>query len=76
MWWGKDSDNSKKEPAQPAAPTTSASQPVDPRKEPTATTTSFDPDRLPARKKLPASLQAISDKADKDENFYDELVDG
>jgi len=35
----------------------------------------FDP-KLPERHKLPKSLQEIVDKEDKDENFYNELVDG
>ena len=34
------------------------------------------PTDLPKREKLPRSLQKIVDKADKDENFYDELYDG
>lgn len=31
---------------------------------------------LPAREKLPSSLQNIVDKAEKEDNFYDELYDG
>jgi fission process protein 1 len=31
---------------------------------------------LPAPEKLPSALQKIIDKADKEENFYDELYDG
>jgi fission process protein 1 len=34
------------------------------------------PADLPKPEKLPASLQRIIDRADKDENFYDELYDG
>ena len=36
----------------------------------------FDPRKLPEREKLPAKLQTIVDKAEKDENFFDELVSG
>jgi len=34
------------------------------------------PTGLPKNEKLPKSLQSIVDKADKEENFYDELYDG
>jgi len=34
------------------------------------------PTGLPKNEKLPAKLQAIVDKADQEENFYDELYDG
>jgi hypothetical protein len=34
------------------------------------------PGDLPKPEKLPASLQKIIDKADKEDNFYDELYDG
>jgi len=34
------------------------------------------PTGLPEPEKLPPSLQQIIDKADKEENFYDELYDG
>jgi hypothetical protein len=34
------------------------------------------PTGLPAPEKLPAELQRIVDKADREENFYDELYDG
>ncbi|KAK2004356.1 hypothetical protein LX36DRAFT_706302 [Colletotrichum falcatum] len=36
----------------------------------------FDPEKLPAREKLPKALQNIVDKSDRDDNFFDELVDG
>lgn len=67
MWWGKGSDkDSKKENASAAEPGKSnAPQPAP-----------FDPDKLPDREKLPPALQKIVDKQDKDENWYDELVDG
>ncbi|KAH6634828.1 mitochondrial 18 KDa protein-domain-containing protein [Chaetomium sp. MPI-SDFR-AT-0129] len=35
-----------------------------------------DPKALPDREKLPPKLQKIMDKTDKDENFFDELVEG
>ncbi len=34
------------------------------------------PSGLPEPEKLPPALQRIVDKADKEENFYDELYDG
>jgi fission process protein 1 len=34
------------------------------------------PTGLPEPEKLPPSLQKIIDKADKEDNFYDELYDG
>ena len=34
------------------------------------------PTGLPKSEKLPPGLQKILDKADKEENFYDELYDG
>jgi fission process protein 1 len=36
----------------------------------------FDPNKLPQREKLPPKLQKIIEKSDKEENFFDELVDG
>ncbi len=36
----------------------------------------FDPKALPPREKLPKSLQKLVDKADKEDNFYDEMVSG
>jgi len=36
----------------------------------------FDPKKLPEREKLPPKLQKIIEKTDKEENFFDELVDG
>jgi len=36
----------------------------------------FDPSKLPDREKLPRKLQNIVDKSEKDENFFDELVEG
>jgi mitochondrial fission process protein 1 len=75
MWWGKGSSSSDKaEPAKDKAPEASQTPAtkIDPRKD----ATNFDPDRLPARRELPKGLQRIVEKSDKDENFFDELVDG
>ncbi len=36
----------------------------------------FDPNKLPNKEKLPPKLQKIIEKADKEDNFFDELVDG
>ncbi|KAK4032886.1 mitochondrial 18 KDa protein-domain-containing protein [Parachaetomium inaequale] len=36
----------------------------------------FDPKKLPDRTKLPPKLQKIVEKTDKEENFFDELVEG
>ncbi|KAJ0306722.1 hypothetical protein COL5a_006078 [Colletotrichum fioriniae] len=49
-------------------------QPKESPKEDGAKT--FDPNKLPAREKLPAALQKIVDKSDREDNFFDELVDG
>jgi fission process protein 1 len=34
------------------------------------------PNELPEPEKLPSSFQRIIDKADSEDNFYDELYDG
>lgn len=60
-WWGKSPDP-KSEP------------PKDTKDE--AHNKTFDPDKLPAREKLPASLQKIVDKADADNSFFDNIVEG
>ncbi|OTA83663.1 hypothetical protein M434DRAFT_83786 [Hypoxylon sp. CO27-5] len=72
MWWGKGSDKSEASQNKPSqAPPATATQ-VDPRND----ATQFDPNKLPERRALPRSLQKIVDKSDKDDNFFDELVDG
>jgi hypothetical protein len=50
---------------------------ADPKKlnSSSATTTGID-SQLPPPEKLPPSLQKIIDKADKEDNFYDELWEG
>ncbi|KAM0275720.1 hypothetical protein ACHAQH_007480 [Verticillium albo-atrum] len=67
MWWGKNQDKSASSPdkAADSPPPTSAKA-----------TGTFDPDKLPEPRKLPASLQKIANDSDKDDNFFDELVDG
>ncbi|KAI0147614.1 mitochondrial 18 KDa protein-domain-containing protein [Xylariaceae sp. FL1272] len=70
MVWGRGSDKKPEDKAPEVAQASGAS--VDPRKD----ATQFDPDRLPEHRKLPKKLQKIVDKSDKDENFFDELVDG
>ncbi|KAK3687760.1 mitochondrial 18 KDa protein-domain-containing protein [Podospora appendiculata] len=70
MWpWSKDSDK----PAAPAPVSPSASLPA-PNKA-AETKKEFDP-KLPEREKLPKKLQSIVDKSDKEDNFFDELVEG
>lgn len=60
-WWGK---NESKSDDDKAANNASSSA------------TPFDPNKLPAREKLPTALQKIVDKADEDESFFDTIVDG
>lgn len=82
MWWDKKPDNDEKAASptptkEPSAvpSTTSVEQRYDgPRKQ--TSSAPFDPTKLPAREKLPPALQKIVDKQDKEENFFDELVDG
>jgi fission process protein 1 len=73
MFWGKGSDKKPEDKASEAPPASPAQTTnVDPRKD----ATQFDPDKLPTRRKLPKGLQNIVDKADADESFFDDLVDG
>lgn len=70
MFWGKGPDKSEaSKDKQPEAP---PAEKVDPRKD----ATQFDPNKLPERRELPKSLQSIVDKSDRDDNFFDELVEG
>ncbi|KAI0890285.1 mitochondrial 18 KDa protein-domain-containing protein [Annulohypoxylon maeteangense] len=72
MWWGKGSDKSEaSKDKQSEAPPATATK-ADPRKD----ATHFDPNKLPERRELPRSLQTIVDKSDRDDNFFDELVEG
>lgn len=86
MWWGKgDSDKDfKASPASPASPAAVAKQTpataADAQHERYDKSTpnnrgTFD-STLPDRQKLPPGLQKIVDKQDKEDNFFDELVDG
>ncbi|KAI1876858.1 uncharacterized protein JN550_000930 [Neoarthrinium moseri] len=70
-WWGKGSDKPKAQDPDPSPPA-AAAQPAEPRKDAPA----FDPNKLPERKQLPRGLKSIVDRSDRDENFFDELVDG
>lgn len=50
-------------------------KPTEPAKANTAKA-GFDAEKLPDREKLPAKLQKIVEKSDKEDNLYDEIVDG
>lgn len=73
MWWGKSSDK----PAETPKESTPVKDVVNKALGKTEKTVKeFDPDKLPQREKLPKKLQKIMDKADKEDSFYDELVEG
>lgn len=78
-WWGKGPDKPQAQAQDPSAaqPTTKSitAEPPKPT-EPHKDATNFDPDRLPDRKKLPRGMTKIVAESDKDENFFDEIVDG
>lgn len=61
--WGRSQDKKPEETKDAAAPKDNDGK-------------AFDPNKLPAREKLPAALQKIVEKQDKEDNFFDELVDG
>lgn len=71
MWWGKGQDKPKDPPKEPE-PNTTAKDAANAA----PAVAGFDPDKLPEREKLPKKLQKIIDKSDKEENFYDEIVEG
>ncbi|ORY58160.1 mitochondrial 18 KDa protein-domain-containing protein [Pseudomassariella vexata] len=81
-WWGKgpdkpqastDSRETKQSPnSKPAPPVQASHLTDDPRRD----ASKFDPDHLPDRKQLPKGMKQIMDRSDKDDNFFDELVDG
>jgi fission process protein 1 len=74
MWWGKSSDKPA-EPSKEVVPQVEkAVENIEKKVQKTAK--EFDPNQLPPSQKLPAKLQKIMDKADKEESFYDELVEG
>ena len=77
MFWGKGPDKPqppKESPAEKAAD--AADEVKKAAKDVQKAAKDFDPNRLPEPHKLPKSLQNIVDKSDKEENFYNELVDG
>lgn len=63
-WWGKSKE--PKEAAPEQSPRADSSQ----QKQP------FDPDKLPPRGKLPGKLQSIVDESDRDNSYFDDVVDG
>lgn len=63
-WWGKPKE--PKEPKAEPSPDANAEQ----QKQ------AFDPDKLPAREKLPRRLQNIVEKSDQDSRFFDDVIDG
>ncbi len=69
MFWGKGPDK-------PSAPKESPSESSGAAKDGKDAIKNFDPQKLPEREKLPSSLQNLVAKADKQENVYNELVDG
>lgn len=77
MWWPWSGSSDK-----PAGTPTTQNEPPKPSPPESATkdlkkaAAEFDPNKLPNREKLPPKLQKIVEKADKEENFFDELVDG
>ncbi|KAK3324053.1 mitochondrial 18 KDa protein-domain-containing protein [Cercophora scortea] len=74
MWpWSKDSDKPAAPASAPAPVLPSTSLPA--ANKTAETKKEFDP-TLPEREKLPKKLQSIVDKSDKEDNFFDELVEG
>jgi hypothetical protein len=69
MWWGKGSDKPQPPKESPTEAKVVAKEVQDAAKE-------FDPKKLPDREELPRSLQKIVDKADREDNLYNELVEG
>jgi fission process protein 1 len=76
MWpWSSGSDK----PTGPSAPENEAPKPPQTRSatdDLKKAAADMDPEKLPDRKKLPKKLQKIIDKSDKEENFFEELVEG
>lgn len=82
MWpFGSSNNSDKPAPAQPSPRETGAG-PLQDKVEKkvvdvkNAVHDEFDPKKLPPREKLPDGLQKIIEKGDKDDSFYDELVEG
>lgn len=62
MWWGNSSDKDPKAAAKETPAETSKNANAK--------------DASPNREKLPPAMQRILEKSEKEENFFDELVDG
>lgn len=92
MWWGKSSNDTEPKaarsaPAKETSPTTATpgvpvTSAADTRYDGSkiakdaAGSSAFDPNKLPARQKLPPALQKIMDKQDKDDAYWDDFYDG
>ncbi|KAI5922565.1 mitochondrial 18 KDa protein-domain-containing protein [Camillea tinctor] len=72
MWWAKGPEKDKQGSKNLEPPAVAAATKADPRKD----ATEFDPNKLPERRELPKGLQRIIDSSDKEDNFFDELVEG
>ncbi|KAI6376185.1 hypothetical protein MCOR25_002820 [Pyricularia grisea] len=72
MWWSNSNKEPEKSPKSEVA--SSSSKDTAPTKD--GSSKAFDPNSLPERQKLKPSLQKIVDQADREDNFYDQLVDG
>lgn len=74
MWWpwGSSSDKSA------GSSNPQNESPKQPQTTPTATTDlkKHAADKVPDGRKLPQKLHQIMEKSDKEENFFDELVEG
>jgi len=73
-WWGKGSSNKDKKDENSKSSTSVAadSTAINPKND----ATSYDPNAVPARRRLPKDMQSIIDKSDNEDSFYDELVEG
>ena len=65
-WWGKPSESKDSKTEQ--KPSQDANN--------NSTQAPFDPDKIPKAQKLPAGLQKIVDKSDKDSSFFDNVAEG
>ncbi|GAB1319589.1 Mitochondrial fission process protein 1 [Madurella fahalii] len=75
MWWPWGGSSAK--PTGPSNPEKDVPKPSqNATNDPKKVAATFDPNKLPDREKLPPKLQKIMEKSDKDENFFDELVEG
>jgi mitochondrial fission process protein 1 len=69
MFWGKGPDKPDPSKTEVEKAKESAKEVKDAVKE-------FDASKLPDRHALPKGLQKIIEESDKEDNFYDELVNG